>query len=288
MATGDYTTHAKVRKLSAHEAISVVGESIGTGNGSTKIFYTENYPIVDANASETITTADVVVYVAGSPVTVSAIDADIGKLTLTDAPGNDTAVTADYRYSDVSETAIEDAVLYGESELEDLTGQVFTNSNSKTDYFDGDSKEKVFILRKYPIQTITSVKIRDPGQTSWTTQTLADGDGADDDYWKYITDNDSYIEFVEAPTRGNQNIEIIYTHGYSSVPKNAEDLASCLAALYIHIVVDAGWSIQSYRLVEQEVVFGEGSPHGTAMRQLKERIDYLLSLLGRKKMIGII
>lgn len=288
MATGSYTTHAKVRRLSGHEKVIVVGESIGTGDASNKIFYVSNFPIIDQSGDEVADKTDVTVYVSGVSVTITSISADEGKITLDAAPGNGTPVTADYWYSDVSETAIADSILYGEAELEDLTGQEFTNANSKTDYFDGDSKEKVFILRKYPIQTITSVKIRDPGQTSWTTQTLADGDGADDDYWKYITDGDSYIEFVIAPTLGHQNVEIIYTYGYSSVPEMVDELAACLAALYIHIVVDSGWSISSYRLVEQEVSFGGGSPHGEAMNQLKKRISYLLSLIGRRKFIGVI
>jgi len=289
MATGSYTTHLKVRELSAHEAISVVGESIGTGNGSATVFYIDNYPIVDANADEVITVADVIVYVDGTPVTVSAIDAAIGKLTLAGAPGSDTAVTADYRYSDVSETAIEDAVLYGESEAESLTGRKYTDANSQTDYFDGHGgTDKTFQLRKFPVQSITNVYIREPGKVSWESQTLATGDGSDDDYWGYITDGDSYIEFVVAPYKGNQNVKIEYTYGYSSVPSEVVDLVSCLAALYIHIVVDAGWSIKSYRLVEQEVAFGEGSPHGTAMRQLKGRINYLLGLVGKWKYVGII
>lgn len=266
----------------------VIGETLGEGNGSNKIFYTDNYPLVDTTGDETVTTADIVVKVAGTPVTVTTVDAITGKITLEAAPGAGQTVNGDYSYSDVSEITIGEAVLFGENEAEGLTGLVFTDSNSKIDYFDGDSLRKTYQLRKYPVQSITAVEIREPGKTSWETQTLADGDGIDDDYWKYITDGDSYLEFVVAPYIGNQNVKISYTHGYSTVPKEAEELSASLASIYIHTLVDAGWSISSYRLVEQEVSFGEGTPHGTAIKLLIERIDRCLSYFGRVKRIGII
>jgi hypothetical protein len=288
MATGNYTTHVLVRRLSGRDPTVVASESLGDGDGSQTVFYTEHYPIIDKDASEVADKDDITVYVDGTPATVSSIVANEGKITMSVAPGNGLAVTVDYWYSDVSETAIADAVLWGESEAEGLVGRVFTSGNAQTDIFDGDGNRTTFQLEKFPVTSITTVKVREAGKTTFDTKTLADGDGVDDDYWAYILNDDSYIEFEVAPIKGNRNIEIAYVYGYASVPQDIETLSTCLAAIYVHTVVDAGSSIKSYRLVEQEVEFGGDSPHDPAMRQLIERINSILSIVGRRKYIGII
>jgi len=78
------------------------------GDGTNKIFYVLNKPIVDRNYSGSpVSVADVVVYASGSPVTVSDIDADLGKLTLSDAPASGTPMTCDYDWSPMDSTVLE-------------------------------------------------------------------------------------------------------------------------------------------------------------------------------------
>jgi hypothetical protein len=83
------------------------GESLGTGDGSNTIFYTGNTPVVDANYSDSVTVADLVVYVAGTSVTISAIVASNGKITLAVAPANGAAVTGDYDWSEIEDAVVQ-------------------------------------------------------------------------------------------------------------------------------------------------------------------------------------
>jgi len=71
MATGNYTTHLKVRRLSGHEQTIVRGELLGTGDGTTAIYYTANYPIADRSGDEVADKTDVTVYVDGGSVTIT-------------------------------------------------------------------------------------------------------------------------------------------------------------------------------------------------------------------------
>ena len=72
------------------------------GDGSTTVFYTEYTPIVDRTNDEDgdVTIADVIVYVDGVVVTVSAVDADQGKITLDSAPALDASIKISYDSSD--------------------------------------------------------------------------------------------------------------------------------------------------------------------------------------------
>lgn len=86
----------------------VLGVSLtGLANGSNTVFTATNKPLADANYDDDVTTADVTVYVNGSPVTVSSLNQATGVMTLASAPANGATVTADYRYSNVSAGAVD-------------------------------------------------------------------------------------------------------------------------------------------------------------------------------------
>lgn len=77
------------------------------GDGTTTVFYTKNTPIIDRNGDDTVTTTDVVVYVNGTAVSVSTIDAASGKITLAAAPALNAVVTVSYDWSPVDDTTVE-------------------------------------------------------------------------------------------------------------------------------------------------------------------------------------
>ena len=284
-----YTTNVKTRTLTGLEPVFVDDESMGSGDASKTAFYTNYYPIVDSTADSQVTTADIVVYVSGSPVTVASINPASGRVVLDAAPGDGLAVTCDYAYADMSEEAFTQAVADADALVEDLTGRVFTDANVKTDYFDGRGGTYTdFLLHSFPVQSITSVEVRNESQSSWGTKTLATGDGSNDDYWVYTEDGDSEIKFTIAPWMGHQNVRITYTHGYSSTPVLVVRLASCLAAVWIHLIQDAAWGIEEYRLVEQEVKFAEGTAHAQQIRRLREEIKWLLEMIGKEKFVNVI
>ncbi len=83
------------------------GENIGIGDGVNTIFYTNQKPIVDRTYSDTVTVADVKVYVNNLEVVVSAIDPEQGKLTLASAPANGAKVTCDYDWTNIEDTLLD-------------------------------------------------------------------------------------------------------------------------------------------------------------------------------------
>lgn len=79
-----------------------------TGDGSNKVFYVANKPIVDRNYSGTpVSVDDVVIYASASPVSVSEIDATLGKLTLASAPASGTPMTGDYDWSPMDSNVLQ-------------------------------------------------------------------------------------------------------------------------------------------------------------------------------------
>ena len=76
-------------------------------NGSNKTFYTKYYPIADINRDSLVNASDVIVYVwadeqdeaTKTPVTVSTVDADSGRIVLGIAPTDDKErISSDYSY----------------------------------------------------------------------------------------------------------------------------------------------------------------------------------------------
>lgn len=78
----------------------------GSVNGSNKAFTTDHGPITDSNDDDAIDNTDVTVYVNGVAVTVSAVNATTHTITLAAAPANGTTVTADYRYSNITDAYV--------------------------------------------------------------------------------------------------------------------------------------------------------------------------------------
>lgn len=88
----------------------VRGEGLaGTANGTNKVFTTDYKPISDADYDDSVDSSDVAVYVGGVKVVVVGVVAETGRITLRDAPSAAAVVTADYRYSNVSDDAVEEA-----------------------------------------------------------------------------------------------------------------------------------------------------------------------------------
>lgn len=98
-----YVTLQSIREQSGFQ-FKVRAENLGTGDGSTVDFYTDHKPIVDSNQSGTpVTVADVVVYVvSATPVAVSSVNAEQGKIVLSATPISASPITIDYDWSNLS------------------------------------------------------------------------------------------------------------------------------------------------------------------------------------------
>jgi len=81
------------------KGVDVTGETpTGAVDGSNATYTVANTPLGDKDGSGAVTTADVIVYVGGSAVTVSSITASSGAIVLAAAPAVGSTVTVDYNY----------------------------------------------------------------------------------------------------------------------------------------------------------------------------------------------
>ena len=186
-----------------------------------------------------------------------------------------------------------------ETELEVLTGRKFTGSNAITEYLDGPKKDILGItgtmatslrVSFYPIQTITEFKFLDMNGN--TTKTLTSAD-----YWLEqqadpLTNgiiNNGYIKLkTDVFVPGTQSIKIGYTYGYTSVPFEVSDLATCLGAMRLWIRFMAGCynRLDSYSIPQQNVSKGDFYTRGQAIiTLLKEESERLLDRVGRRPRI---
>jgi len=102
----NYVTLQEVREQAGFQ-FKETGESLGNGDGSTVEFTVGHKPIVDRDFDDDIDADDVVVYASGSPVTVSSVDSDDGKVTLQTAPTDGSPITIDYDWSSVKDEVVQ-------------------------------------------------------------------------------------------------------------------------------------------------------------------------------------
>lgn len=86
----------------------VTGDSlVGSIDGANKVFTTTQQPLIDTNYDDDVDSSDVIVYVNGTAVSVGAVNADTGTITLGAAPALNTVVTAAYRTSAIPDDLLE-------------------------------------------------------------------------------------------------------------------------------------------------------------------------------------
>lgn len=88
-------------------SLKVLGEELaGSVDGSNKTFTTAYGSLTDANDDDTVNKDDVTAYVNGVVVPVASVDATNHTITLVTAPAVGTTVTADYRYSNITDAYV--------------------------------------------------------------------------------------------------------------------------------------------------------------------------------------
>lgn len=96
------------RKSSLYDS----GGSPVEGDGTTTVFYTKYRPIVDDNGDDVVNTTavsgayDVMVYVNGTSVAITSIDAAQGKITLTTAPADNAVLSVSYAWSSIDDAMV--------------------------------------------------------------------------------------------------------------------------------------------------------------------------------------
>lgn len=107
-------------------SFSVRSEGLsGAIDGSNTVFTTAHAPLSDTNYDDVISVADVVVYVDGVPVTVAAVDATHGIITLQTAPlVSASEITADYRHCPVDDIELEKVRIEAQDHINEVMADV--------------------------------------------------------------------------------------------------------------------------------------------------------------------
>jgi len=215
-----------VRSAAGIKTEYVHGVKLSNGDGSATEFDVpfigrhRGY-IVDlaASTTSTITVADIIVYDDGTPVTVSAIDADKGSVTLDSAPVDGSIMTADYKWSLVSDDEVIKAMDQAEEMVDFILRGKNVASQSYSQSIYGDGVEHEFEFDHADVTAIVSVTVDGSALTEGTHYKLIKFPRTDR-YW--------YIDFVTPPrTKAEAAVgTIAYTHGENS------DLGDRLSNLY--------------------------------------------------------
>lgn len=185
--------------------------SLGTGDGSTIEFELPAVGrnlgyIIDLSSDKTssIDVDDIIVYVDSTPVTVASIDEDKGTVTLDSAPADGDKVTADYKWSEISDIQIISSMNIAQPQVERIIRGVNIKDTIKTESIDGNGIERSFEFEPSDVTSITTVTVDGSVLTEDTHYTLYKYENSIY-YWKIV--------FYTAPLNGYKNIVILYKHG---------------------------------------------------------------------------
>jgi len=174
-----YATRQAIRKESGRQHRKSAERPSGMVDGTNKDFYVAKKFVVDRNDDDVLAPSDVVAYVDGVAVEVTAVNADNGKISLAVAPTGSQVVTVDYQFSELSDADINEVRLEAESWL---TSRV-TNYIDVTIFEGSYPGVEPIVVANYPKVFSTIVKlyaaalilIRDYGSGADTDLTSKDG-----------------------------------------------------------------------------------------------------------------
>lgn len=272
-----YGDLSSVRGLAGILPVYEHGIRLGTGDASETEFELPSVGrhrgyIIDLAGvnSSTITIADIIVYVDGTPVTVSSIDEDKGTVTLASAPANASIVTADYMWSTVSDAQVISAMNIATEQAEQLIRGLNSNGNAFTQYNDGDGVTQDFEFEVYDVNSITSVTV-DGSTLTETTH-----------YHLYKYENRPYyrsIIFETPPRKDYKNIVIIVSHGQNA-DVMVDEMSNLLAARIVILKY-----VRSSRNAGQFVKGKQSTNIGnvTRLSEINEQIMYMKKFVDKRK-----
>lgn len=220
----DYNTSLEIWKELGKDAFT---KSIGvtaseSAEGTRTIFSFTNDNWISGSVS---------IYTDGTQVTSSAytLNLDDGKVTFTSAPNSGSAVTADYYYSGLPDSAVQNIISKADAELENNLGQSFTLTTT-SEYIDVEDSQTSFTLENRPVNSIVSLSANTAESIADSPTWSASTEGIGNDYLLYS--ESGQIEYIDnKPLAGFKRLYATYEHGYSSadMPKLVKELH----ALYV-------------------------------------------------------
>jgi hypothetical protein len=135
-------------------------------------------------------------------------------------------VWADYNFASIPNTQMVSLISASDREIERMTGRNWNSNSSQVDYLSVNDYETEFYLSKYPILSISTLKVNQNDVTttaSWLTLTA----GIGKDY--LFNDEDKAIgriRFINnLPSAGTDRVEATYDWGYTSSPQEIKTLS---------------------------------------------------------------
>jgi len=292
-ATGDtYCTTLQVVKFSGI-GVEIQLENLGTGDGSTTSYDTEkgniiadSYTLYWAPSGDN----DLNTLSEGSDYTILK---DSGAILLTSAgvtKVEDNVIYISYTYSKkMSDTFINSYLAPASREVEKLTENYYGTEKTSTEYFDGYTSGypqtdrpyanqidnlPEFELSNQSVQSITSVQYLD---------NVGDVDTTVDSDYISLDENGRVILTSSTVPNGKRNVKIIYTHGYTSIPAQVQELAALICGVMALVNISGGSysDVTSYTLSSASFTVGEVYVNiREVLSQLNKRIDKIVLKLG--------
>jgi len=291
---GTYSTVLDVVRATGLQVDNVIKENVGIGDSSTTVFDLDNQRVVENSE---------IIYIDGvakTRTTDYTMNNNWGRITFGIAPTQDKAIHADYKYypEGVTNEDVESYISDAEAEVEEYTGRKFVSGTSYIEYFEGnpeqikvtdsvkvgsyyeisDEKQRFIVLSKYPVQSITSLQfLNDDGTVSDTLTQNTDF---------HLLNNRIYL-FTNVRPVGEYKtkIKVVYTYGYTSVPRNIQNLVSVIAGIQFIVRMMGGSydDMTSYSVPELTATLGEPYVNlRSALEQLEKKRDRLIMTVGRK------
>lgn len=127
-------------------------------------------------------------------------------------------------------TTVNTWIAQADSEIDSKTGRVWSSSLTSSTILDSNGS-KYFKFPEAPVISISSLEYEDQGlgasSENWNSLT----EGRTNDFILYVTDGE--VEFTgktTIPPKGNKNLRITYTYGYSTTPVYITRLSTMLVA----------------------------------------------------------
>ena len=193
----------------------------------------------------------------------------------------------------VSEDDVGQMIVDASGEVEERYGRSFGGTTSTTEWKDFDrppgetfspGERNIIFLDKRPITAITSIKVYDTASILVETLTASD-------YWLY--GDEGYIVLRDRTVaEQRRRLEVVYVHGYVSVPRIIRKLVSQTAAIMILVAQMGGTydDVTSYSL-PTGVSIGVGEPYMNmfkTLEMLKADVQQTIDTIGRLKTNSVV
>jgi hypothetical protein len=211
------------KSLGKDSYTKVRGEVVGTSSdGTTSAWSLDHENIISGSAT---------IYTDSTADTTHTLDLDDGELTTLTA-SSDSVITADYHYTDVPDSHVQEILERADEDLTNSTGRSYSTA-STTEYIDVEENlQDEYFLSNWPVTTISSMEVNTnssegdaPGWSS-STQGLGNDFIANDEDLKI-----GRFRWIDnfPPTKGKDRLKVTYTYGYASTPNRVKELATLLA-----------------------------------------------------------